>query len=168
MKRSVAAGLAVVVVWLAATVLGISGAAFRTPAGRRVIVDWGLRTANNWLQGSLTVGEVGGSFFRGLEIREFLVTSEDGSPVLAAERIAIRYGIRDLLRGHIVFGSLRLEGPEMHLVQERPGAPLNLVQLIPKGEGGGGPGPLVAFGDVDISEGRVVVMTPAPADGGAR
>ena len=167
MIRRVLPGLAIVTAWLAATVLGISGAAFRTPAGRRVVVDWGLQTANNWLLGSLTVGEVGGSFFRGLEIRDFAVLSEDGSPVLSADRVAIRYGIRDLLRGHIVFGSLRLEGPEMHLVQDQSGAPLNLVQLIPKGEGDGGPGPLVAFGDVNISDGRVVVMTPAPTDGGA-
>ncbi len=164
MLRRFLLGILLMAAWFTGTVLGVTGAAFRTRAGRQVMVEWGLQTANRWLQGSLTLGEVGGSFFRGLEIRGMAVFAADGSPVITAERVGIRYGIRDLFRGRIVFGSLRLERPEMHLVQVREGAPLNLVSLFPSGDGGGA-GPLVAFGEVRISDGRVVVMTPVPKDG---
>ncbi len=53
--------IALAACWGAGIVLGTSGAALRTDAGRRIVAHHGLALANRALRGSLTVEEVGGS-----------------------------------------------------------------------------------------------------------
>jgi autotransporter translocation and assembly factor TamB len=152
--------IAVAVSSLAGTVLGVTGVALRTPVGRRIVVERSVRAVNQELHGALTVGGVGGSFFRGLEVQDVAVRGADGTAILTADLVGIRYRIADLLRGRIVFGELRLSGPKVTLVQAAPGEPFNFERLFPPGERTGGPGPLIAFNDVQISGGEFVIKTP--------
>ncbi len=163
MGRRLAVALAVMAAWVAGVTLGFAGAALRTQGGRLAVVAWALEAANRAVMGSVEVGDVGGSFLRGLELRDVTVSTEDGSPVLRAELVGIGYGVREFLRGRIVFGELRLFRPEITVVQTRSGTPFNFETLLPSDSGAEPtPGRLIAFGDVTISDGRIVVKTPAP------
>lgn len=164
MRRGVFPWMLVVLCWLGGTVLGVAGAALRTDEGRRIVVDWALGVANDALGGTVSVGQVGGSFLRGLEVSDVVIRDTAGVSLLAVDRVGLRYGLIDLLRGRIVLGRLSVTGPRINLVQWAPGTPLNLDEVLPKG-GGGGPPALIAFNDVLIVDGTVTVRTPAgPGD----
>ncbi|MDH3455241.1 MAG: translocation/assembly module TamB domain-containing protein [Gemmatimonadota bacterium] len=166
MARRLLLGAVMVVAWLAAMVSGTASAALRTQAGRQVLVDWAVATANARISGSLTVGTVGGSFFRGLEVSDLAVRGPTGDSILTAELVGIQYRVRDLLSGSIVFGELRLRRPQMLVMQVESGGPINLTELFSTGKDEtGGPRPLIAFNDVEIEDGRVVVKTPVTSSG---
>jgi hypothetical protein len=155
-------GIGVLVAWLAGLVLGTTGAALRTSVGREQIVRWAVHQANSVLGGTVEVGGVGGSFLGGLEIADLRVRHADGTSVLEADRLRVQYRIQDLLAGRIVFGSLALEGVAIAIVQAEPGARWNFEEVIEPDttSRGGGTSPLVAFADVRIVDGTVVVKTP--------
>lgn len=156
----------VILAWLGGTVLGLTTAVLGTDVGRQVLVRWGVAYANGRIQGTLTVGEVGGSFLGGLVVNDVRLADPDGSPVITARRLGVQYRVRDLLRGRIVFGRLIVDQPNADLVQPEPGAPFNISRsLRASQEGGGGLQPLIAFADVQITEGRLQVRTPwTPGD----
>jgi hypothetical protein len=165
MRRATLSWILVALCWIGGTVLGVAGAALRTDEGRRIVVDWALGIANGALGGTVSVGQVGGSFLRGLEVSDVVIRDTAGVDLLAVDRVGLRYGLRDLLRGRIVLGHLSVTRPQINLVQWREGAPLNLDDVLPKGDGGGGPAALIAFNDVQIVDGTVTVRTPAgPGD----
>ena len=162
MVRHLLVGLGLVASWVGGVVLGTTGAALRTPAGREVVVRWGLQQANGVLGGVVEVGHVGGSFLGGLAMGDLRVVHEDGSVVLQADQLRAQYRLRDLLRRRIVFGSLTLERPVIEIVQYEPGARWNFEEVIDPdpSPGDGGNPPLVAFADVRIVDGTVVVKNP--------
>jgi hypothetical protein len=162
MARRILVALALGAAWVIGIVLGTTGTALRTQVGREVLVAWAVQFVNGRLGGTLDVGVVGGSFLRGLEVRDVRVTHRDGSPVLSAGLVGVQYRVRDLLAGRIVLGALRLEGVAIDVVQTEPGARMNFEEVITPvpGDGGGGPRPLVAFRDVRVSGGTIVVKTP--------
>jgi translocation and assembly module TamB len=162
MRRAYLAWLAVGACWLGGSVLGLGAAAFRTDAGRRLVVVFAERMANENLRATLTLGSVGGSFFRGLEVQDVTLVGEDGVLLATVDRIGLRYRLSDLLSGRIVLGQLTLTRPRVNLVQWSDGEQLNAdVVLSGSGEGGdGGPGPLIAFNDVVVVDGGVVIRTP--------
>jgi hypothetical protein len=164
MRRSVFAWTLVALCWLGGTVLGVAGAALRTDEGRRIVVDWALGVANDALGGTVSVGQVGGSFLRGLEVSDVVIRDTAGVDLLTVDRVGLRYGLSDLLRGRIVLGRLSVTRPHINLVQWGRGTPLNLDEVLPQG-GGGGPPALIAFNNVLIVDGTVTVRTPAgPSD----
>lgn len=146
-------------------VLGGAGAALRTPAGRDVVVRAALETVKGELDGSLSVGDVGGSFTGGLEARDVLLTDLDGKPVVQVPRLEMRYRVRDLLSGRVVLGQLKLSDPTVHLVADSTGT-LNLERVLRLDRpGGGGPSPLIAFRDVEITEGTITLPGDAESNG---
>jgi translocation and assembly module TamB len=149
---------------LGGTVLGGAGTALRTPAGRAVVVRAALDALNRGLDGAVSVGSVGGSFTGGLDARDVLLSDLAGEPVARLPRLQVRYRVRDLLGGRVVLGQLKLAGPVVTLVQDSTGT-LNLERVLRLNRpGGGGPSPLIAFGDVEISDGTVTIVS-APAAG---
>ncbi len=168
MGRRLVIALALGVSWLFGVVLGTTGAALRTQAGRERLVGWAVQFVNGRLGGTVEVGEVGGSFLRGLEVRDVRVTHRDGAPVLSAGLVGVQYRLRDFLAGRIVLGALRLEQIAIDVVQREPGARMNFEEVITPTPGGGDgrPGPLVAFSDVRIRDATIVVKTPL-GDGAA-
>ena len=164
MGRRLLIALALAAAWVAGIVLGTTGAALRTQAGRESLVAWGLQFVNGRIGGTITVGEVGGSFLRGLELRDVRITHRDGSPVLSAALVGVRYRVRDFFAGRVVLGALRLEDVAIDVVQPEPGARMNFEEVITPvpGAGGGRPAPLIAFSDVRVSGGTILVKTPLP------
>lgn len=166
MGRRFLVALALAAAWVAGVVLGTTGAALRTQVGREVLVAWGVRFVNGRIGGTLEVGAVGGSFLGGLEVRDVRITHRDGSPVLSAALLGVQYRVRDFLAGRVVLGALRLENVAIDMVQLEPGARMNFEEVITPvpGEEDGRPGPLIAFGDVRVSGGTIVVKSPLGTD----
>jgi translocation and assembly module TamB len=162
MRRRYLVWLALGACWLGGTVLGLGAAALRTDVGRRLVVVFAERVVNDNLRATLTLGGVGGSFFRGLEVRDVTLVGEDGVLLATIDRGGLRYRLSDLLSGRIVLGQLTLVRPRLNLVQWSDSEPLNLdVVLSGSGEGGdGGPAPLIAFNDVIVVDGGITIRTP--------
>jgi translocation and assembly module TamB len=165
MRRPALVWLLIVVCWLGGTVLGLGAAAFRTAPGRRLVVELAERAANDNLRATLTIGEVGGSFLRGLEVQDVTVVGEDGVLFATIDRVGLRYRLNDLLSGRIVLGQLTLVRPRVNLVQWARGEKLNADVILSGGGDGddgedGGPGPLIAFNDAIVIDGSVLIRTP--------
>ena len=145
---------------LGAAVLGASGVALGTAAGRAVLVRTALGVANRAIHGTVMVGGTGGSVRSGLEARDVLVADAGGAILARIPRLSVRYRLRDLLSGRIVLGQLRLSRPDVTLVQGRNGR-FNYEDLLGLGgPGGGGPSPLIAFRDVEVDSATVRIETP--------
>ncbi len=139
----------------AGTAMGVLGAALRTGGGRDVIVRYGLEELNGNLNGSISVGEVRGSYTGGLDVRDLVLRDTAGGEVVRIERAEIGYRARDLLAGRMVLDELQLNGPRVTLVQDARGK-LNLEHVLRLDRpGNGGRPPLIAFRNVVITGGEV-------------
>lgn len=157
--------------WLGGTVLGVASAALRTDVGRTLVADAAVTVVNQRIAGTMTVGAIGGSFLDGLTVDDVAIRGADGLELVVVGRLRLRYRLSDLLSGRLVLGQLVLERPTVTLMQEHPGGPFNLDQIFASRPGAAaarrGRPPLIAFRDVQITDGTIVVDTPAdpPAEG---
>lgn len=167
MARRIGILLAIGACWVAGTALGLSTALLGTDTGRHTAVRWVVTQTNARIHGRLAVGEVDGSFLRGLVVKNVTVEDETGIPLATVERVGVRYRVRDLLSGRIVFGRLTLERPTINLVQPAPGEPFNLARVFAADSSRAGSRsglrPLIAFADVQLVDGSVIVRTPLSA-----
>ena len=90
---------------------------------RRIVVT----RANETLNGDLIVGHLTGSLITGVELHNVVFT-QPGGPVFAAERIAVRYDPRILIRGKFVLDELTLTRPVIHIAQRAGG--WNVANLV--------------------------------------
>ena len=146
---------------LIGAVLGATGVALGTAAGRNVLVGTGLAFANRAIDGRLTVGSVGGSLLRGLEARDVTIVGSDGVPFAQVPRLSVRYRLRELLGGRIVLGQVTLHRPDVSVIQQ-PDGRFNFHRIFRLGgPSGGGSRPLIAFRDVEVDSATVMVKTRA-------
>jgi hypothetical protein len=154
----VVAGL--VVVAGGGAVMGATGVALRTAAGRAVIMKAALDLARRELDGYVTVGSVSGSLTGGLDARDVEVRDPEGTLLARFARLEARYRLSDLLDGRAVLGQLIITRPLVNLFTGPDGVfNYERVLRLNRPEGGGGRPPLIAFRDVAISDGRVVIQT---------
>lgn len=163
--RRVLMGLAALATIVVASVLGATSVAFGTAAGRNLIVHTAVDYANAALHGTLAVDSVGGAIFHGLDAWGVTLTGDDGIRLARIPRLTLRYRLQDLLHLRIVLGELTVASPRVLLV-EYPDGSFNYQHVLGLGErkGGGGPSPLIAFANVTLDDGRVVVRTPSATD----
>jgi hypothetical protein len=145
--------------WLSGIVLGLTSVGLRTERGRRAVVSILEATVNRAIEGTMTIGRIGGSFLSGLEAEEIVIRGPDGVEVIGIPRLEVRYGLRDLLEGRFVLGRLTIRSPRLNLIQAQDGI-FNLAKTFAVGGGRAGAAPFVAFSDVEITDGRVEVRTP--------
>jgi len=148
---------------LGGAVLGLMAAALGTGAGRGLVVQAGLDFANRALAGSLRVGRVGGSFARGLLLEELVLADSSGTPVVRLPRAELGYRLWDLLGGRLVLGHLRLDHPEVRLIEDAGGR-FSLERVLRMDRPSSGTSrPLIAFRDVAIEGGDLRIRTgPGP------
>ncbi len=140
--------------------LGIGHVALRTGAGRDVAVRYAVGALNKKLVGSATVGNLGGSITGGVELSNVVLMDEDSVALFDLPLISIRYRASDLIKGRVVLGQLRLTSPTFQITKHEDGS-LNITTALGLGGGdGSGPAPLVAFNDVEITDGTVLLRTP--------
>lgn len=148
-----------------AAVLGTSLALLYTPSGRaltaRAVTD--LITAR--IAGRVEIERIGGGLLRRIVLEGVAVHDSTGATFLRSPRLEARYRLLDLLAGRIVFRSLAIEQPELHLVRTRTDR-WNYQEIFRSGRGDGtGRPPLVVLNDLSILNGSIrvdVPTTPGP------
>jgi hypothetical protein len=153
---------------LVGTALGAVGVGLGTNVGRDVLTRYGVALLNEVVNGSATVGAVTGNLTDGFEARDVVIRGEDDVVLARLPEVHLRYRVLDLLTRRITLGRVVLVEPQINLVRH-PGGRFNFEDVLGlggTGGDGGGRKPLVAFRDVQIRDGTVVIRTPtdAPAD----
>jgi len=156
MRTTLLRWLAIGFVTLVATAVATAGTALGTRAGREVLINAALAFGQDALRGSIAVGSIDGSIYRGLDARGIRLLDETGTAVIEIARLQVRYRVRDFLSRRIVLGQLTLTEPRISLVRRSDGR-LNVEYVLKLGEGEANatPRPLVAFNDVRLTGGIV-------------
>ncbi len=144
-----------------ATVVGGMLVLLYAPPGRALTA----RLATQWITGAVAgrveIGAIRGGIVRHLVLEDVAVRDSLGGLVLSAPRLELRYRLRDLLTGRIIFTELRAERPTIHLVRLRRER-WNYEEVFRAGPGGGtGAPPRVELRDVVIRGGTLRVDIPA-------
>lgn len=145
--------LATLLVGAAAVIIIVSQTAWFRDWLRGVIV----RQANQYLNGSLSIGRLGGNLFFGLEFQDLGVTS-GGERVIAVKNAGIDYSVIQFISGDIVIDHIRLDRPVVLMKKEAGG--WNLGQLVKKQKQEKqrtGPGKPISIGEVGISDGTFII-----------
>ena len=122
---------------------------------RRIAVDRAAETLN----GDLSIGRLSGSLWTGVRLENVALTQPSG-PVLKVDRIDLQYDPRILLRGHLVFSSLRLLHPVVRIAQGTEG--WNFATLV-KPSGPNATPVAIQFHDLSIEDGQLVIEPAAIA-----
>jgi autotransporter translocation and assembly factor TamB len=116
-----------------------------------------VRQADDYLNGRLTIGRLGGNLFFGVELEDIDVTLQ-GQSVVSVKDIGLNYNVLDFLGGGVVLDSIRLNRPLVRL--EKNGEGWNLGRLLKEQEKEAereGPGRPIAIGEIGITDGSVLI-----------
>jgi autotransporter translocation and assembly factor TamB len=116
-----------------------------------------VQQADEYVNGRLTIGRLGGNLFFGVELEDIDVTMQ-GEPVVSIKDVGIDYNVLDFLGGGVVLDSIRLNKPVIHLRKE--GETWNLGQLLKKQRKEAereGPAKPIAIGEIGVTDGAFIV-----------
>ena len=149
------AGTAAIVVVL----LGLLAVLVLSGLGGRLLRDVALRELGHAVDGSVRVGDVGGSLWRTVEVRDIEFDDAAGRLVLAASRVQASFSLVDLVRGRYAFRRVWLSRPTVRLEQDSAGR-WNVERLFRIGgpdTTAEGPRSLVDLRDLRVTDGALVV-----------
>src|SRR5436309_2375134 len=124
-----------------------------------------VREANQYLNGQISIGRLGGNLFYGVEMEDIGV-SMDGSQVVAVKDLGLDYNIFQLIANGLSVDNIRLNKPVIYL--RREGDTWSISRLIKKqAQEADRQGPLkpISIDDIGISDGSVVVESPVGTAG---
>src|SRR3982750_4897299 len=67
-----------------------------------------VRQAEDYVNGRLSIGQLDGNLFSGVELRDVGV-SMGGKPVVGVKQLGLDYNAFTLIRGHVVLNHIRLD-----------------------------------------------------------
>ena len=113
------------------------------------------------MNGTLTIGELEGSFFRSLSLKDVAII-QGNDTVAGFDELSARWKFSPLLRKEIRMEEVRLVRPQIYLVQ-LPGSTWNVNHLFPpSAEEQPEPGPFhwsIFFPKVEMEDGNIVLET---------
>ena len=123
-----------------------------------------VRQADDYLNGRVTIGRLGGNLFFGVELEDLDVTL-DGQSVVSVKDIGLNYSVFDFLGGGVMLDSIRLNRPVVHLAKDAQGWNLGrLLKRERKEADREGPGRPIAIGEIGITDGSVFLEgAPGPS-----
>lgn len=122
--------------------------------------DWlrrtAMRQAARVIEGQLVIGRLEGSLFTGVTLRDVSVVQE-GAPVVNIERVAVSYGLRELLSDGRLIAHLQVDRPVIRMVRTATG--WNVARLLkPRTSTTPSAGrPTFSLPDIVLTDGVVVV-----------
>ena len=123
------------------------------------------REANQYLNGQMSIGRLGGNLFYGIEL-ENIGVSMDGNEVVAVKDLGLDYNFFELVSRGLSLDNIRLNKPVIYL--RREGDAWSISRLIKKqAQEADRRGPLrpISIDDIGISDGSVVVEGPVGTSG---
>src|SRR5262245_57440656 len=124
-----------------------------------------VRSASTYLNGTLSIERLGGNLFFGIEM-ENIGVSMDGEQIVAVKDLGLDYNLFQLLSRGLSVDNIRLDKPVIYL--RRDGDTWSLSRLVKKQEteaDRSGPERPIAFEDIGISDGSVVIDGPVGTSG---
>ncbi len=121
--------------------------------------------ANQYLNGTLTVGRLKGNLFFGLEMENIGVSME-GQPLVAVKDLGVNYNAYDLITKGLSVDSIRIDKPVIYL--RREGDTWSLSRLVKKQEQEANrerPARPIEVDEIGISDGSLVIDGPVGTSG---
>ncbi len=124
-----------------------------------------VRTANQYLNGTVSIERLGGNLFFGVEM-ENVGLSMDGSPVVAVKSLGLDYNAFQMIASGLSVNQIRLNQPVIYLRRDGDGWALSRVVKKQAVEADRrGPARPISIDAIDISGGSVVLESPVDAGG---
>ena len=123
------------------------------------------RETNQYLNGQMSIGRLGGNLFYGIEL-ENIAVSMDGSQVVAVKNLGLDYSVFELISKGLSVNKIRLNKPVIYL--RREGDTWSISRLIKKQAREAdrvGPTRPITIEDIGISDGSMVIDGPAGTTG---
>src|ERR687895_1143760 len=128
---------------------------------RRIIVS----QLENKAHGRVHLGRVSGNLLKGITFHNFVITDSAGAPFVAVERMSARYRILRLFKKRVELDDVALVRPVI-VLDRPPGGRWNYKRIFPDDtlpvtrDTTPGWGDWLAFTDVTVVDGHVVVRSP--------
>ena len=167
MPRALRIAATVLLVLLAVIGVGI-WVVTGTDFGRERIRRFALSTLKARVRGIVTLGRIEGNLLTGMVIHDIAITDSAGQPFLVADEVRSRYGVFSLLSKHIVLTDLTLTRPVI-VLDKPPNGHWNYSRIFARTDTlphdtTPSWGSWIAFKNVKIIEGRMIVRAPWHAD----
>ncbi|HEY7290688.1 MAG TPA: translocation/assembly module TamB domain-containing protein [Vicinamibacterales bacterium] len=124
-----------------------------------------VREANQYLNGTLSIGRLGGNLFTGVEIEDVAV-SMDGQPVASVKDIGVKYNLLQIVAHGVTVDHIRLNHPVIHL--SHSGDTWSISRIVKKQQSEAdrsGPGRPLQFDDIRITDGSITLEGDPVAQG---
>jgi hypothetical protein len=122
-----------------------------------------VREGSQYLNGTLTIGSMGGNLFTGVELGDVAI-DVNGEHVVTLKKVEIRYRLSDLIANGTTVEQIRVESPYVRLRHTAGG--WNVARLPKKQSEEAnrqGPGRSLTLSDIEIADGRVDIDDRAPS-----
>lgn len=127
--------------------------------GDGVLRRLAVRALQRAVHGRVTVGSVGGNLLRSAELRDVTIETNDGTPVIRAERVSAKFKLTDLVRSRFRFVSVEVVRPVVVLEQGLDGT-WNVQRLFGStgtAAGTGGRRPFIELVGARVRGGTIIV-----------
>jgi len=151
----------VALIFIVVVLAGLILVAIQTGWVKNRLRDLIVTQANEYLTATLSIGHLGGSLVRGIELSDVTV-ARDGKPLIHIDEIRFAYSIRELLQPGVVVRSVRLVRPNIVAGKQADGR-WDLGTLVKResreGERTGPSRPIEVLG-IEIVDGRITLHDP--------
>src|SRR3954471_21592210 len=137
--------------------------ASQTPWFRDWLRRYVVKQAGNYVNGTLTIGSLGGNLFYGVELGDVAI-DVNGEHVVTLKQVVIKYSIADLVSQGVTVEQILVRQPYVLLRHDAKG--WNVASLIKRRAQEGerrGPQKPLSLPDVEIEDGRLAIDDRAPS-----
>jgi len=155
--------LVLLVVGVAASLVGVIVALTLTPPGRALLARNVSHQLATLLRGDVYVGNIDGSFLRDLVLRDVVVRDTAGVLLVSLPVVRVRYLIPNFLARRFVLEALEVDRPVINLVRHASGR-WNYEEVLRLSEGPPGKTapPLIEFRNMKVTDGALALAYPWP------
>jgi autotransporter translocation and assembly factor TamB len=155
-----------VVAFVCTIVIGIIALALiasQTPWFKDWLRRFVVREANQYVNGNVSVGSLGGDLFYGIQLGDVSI-EVNGERIVTIKRLEVKYSIAELISNGITVRQIRLDQPFVLVRHDASGWNLsNLVKKQQQEADRQGPGKPMTLPDIEIVDGRARIDDRAPS-----
>ncbi|HEX4568665.1 MAG TPA: hypothetical protein VH138_18665, partial [Vicinamibacterales bacterium] len=155
-----------IVAFVGTIIIGIVALALiasQTPWFRDWLRGFVVREANQYVNGNVSIGSLGGDLFYGIQLGDVSV-DVNGEHIVTLKRVEVKYSIAELISKGITVRQIRLEQPFVLLRHDASGWNLsNLVKKQQQEADRQGPGKPMTLPNIEIVDGRAQIDDRAPS-----
>ena len=161
MRRLIARSVFVVGLGGFAMLLGIVTSMTLTPPGRALLARNTERLLDRVVNGQVEVGGISGSFLYDLNLENLVVRDSAGVLLADLPRVHVGYRLPNFLARRFVLGAVEVDSPFVQIIKHANGR-MNYEDVLGlnRGNGGGGPSPLILFNNVKLANGTLRIALP--------